>query len=196
MKLNLAAYSNAIDDYWMIHLAENSNPEDLEMIRSILPIKDIPETWGLTLLHQTVLKRNGLNLRDVLETLPKKEIDARDHLGRTALWWAATRNDVPTLSMLVQHGANVNIGSKSGKRPLDIALFYSPACARVLLIANADVITPNGDDWPTLVTAAYYGTSIDIVEQILLRNTEINAVTKTGETALYAAAQQGHKLIC
>ena len=131
---------NAIQYCWLRHFDDLSKSEDLEQVRSLLPVGEFPIDWELTLLHKTVLQLNNLDLDTVLKNLSIEEINSRDANGRTALWWAAKRSDLHALTLLIQYGADVNMGSNTGYTPLGAALFRrSQSCAWALLNANTDV---------------------------------------------------------
>ena len=195
--LTITLHRNAIDLFWLIRLGQPSRSESLDLIRSFLPIEGFPEEWEFTLLHKTVLKLNDLDLRNVLMNLSKKDINARDIGGRTALWWATNRSDVSALSLLIQHGADINIQSKRGSSPLAMALYRSQDCTMALLNANADATVTDDEGWSALHKASYYGAPITVLEQIILQDAEINRVVPGLDyTALLFAAQKGHTTVC
>ena len=51
------------------------------------------------------------------------DINARDESGRTAIFRAIARDDLDLVDWLIDHGANLNLSSRSGVRPIDIARF-------------------------------------------------------------------------
>ena len=193
---NLILHRNAMERYWLNYFRDMSEPEDLEQIRPLLPAAEFPIDWELTLLHRTVFKLNCLDLDKLLKSLSINDINSRDAHGRTALWWAANRGDLGALTLLIQHGADVNVGSNAGFTPLGTALLTSKSCARALLKAHADATLSNDRGWTALHLASFYGASISILDQILLQFGDINSLTVDGYTALMIAAQRGHGLFC
>ena len=189
-------HRNASDHYWIASLSNTFRQLSRGRLQSLLPVEDVVESWGLTDLHKTVLKLNNLEVCDVLRRISKPGINFRDHRGRTALWWASRRGDTAMTSILIQNGADVNIPSELGYLPLHTALWNSEKCAKILLDANADTASVDGNGWPTLVVGSYRGASINIIERIILQGNNINIMTKQGFTALMAAAQEGHTQVC
>ena len=166
-------------------------------MQALVPPEEIPEEWNLTLLHKTVLKLNCLDLEALLKASSHQVIDERDTKGRTALWWAAYRNDVPALSLLLDHGADVNIPSQAGFSPFTTALSSSEGCARLLLEAGAKTNTRTNSGWNPIHAGCYHGASIHILASILSHGVDIDLGTsKCNTTALKLAVQEGHLQIC
>ena len=189
-------YRNASDQYWLMSFRSTLPSPNLERIQYLLPCEDVIERWRLTFLHKIILRLNSFELHDILKFMSRRELDSRDHRGRTALWWATYRDDAAALSLLIRHGANINIPSSTGYVPLSIALKESPTCARILLDAGAVTTSVAGERWPLLVAAAHLGTPIDIIEQLILRGSDIDIIASNGSTALMSAAQEGHTNVC
>ena len=98
--------------------------------------------------------------------------------------------------MLIQKEADVSIPNNRGIFPLNIAFVKSHACARVLINAHADMTLISSNGWPMLVCASFYGTPIDILEDIILQGGDLNVTTGHGATPLMSAAQEGHQHCC
>ena len=194
--LSFPRNSNAIDHYWVQRLGEPFVSSSSEILQSILQVNEIPYNWELTLAHKTALKLNSLDLGDVLGSLSSKEIDARDRFGRTALWWAVMRNDVSTLNMLIQKGANVNIESTAGTSPLNLASRRSHACVPALLRAGAVLPMPDGVDRRDSTKAAYYHCPSEVLKQILHHSSEFNGANTDRDAIPVSAAQEGLKTAC
>ncbi|EXK24272.1 hypothetical protein FOMG_18991 [Fusarium oxysporum f. sp. melonis 26406] len=78
------------------------------------------------------------------ELLGSTEVDVRDSLGKTPLWWAATEGHEEVIRMLIAAGANPDQGElQCGFRPLHQAAIRNHyAAVKVLLEAGADPLPP------------------------------------------------------
>lgn len=75
-------------------------------------------------------------------------VDLPDSYGRTALWWAAERNQPEIMSVLIDAGANVDSKCSLGCTPLDVAACDGNKEAVECLLthrANPNSINDNGD---------------------------------------------------
>lgn len=98
-----------------------------------------------------------------------------DDYQRTALYWACGKGKAEMVAFLVKHGADPNAREWEGKTPLHSAIYWSQshpdeALATVveLIIAGADVNTPDNKGVTPLVFAQTYGT--DEIRGVLIEN--------------------------
>jgi quinoprotein dehydrogenase-associated probable ABC transporter substrate-binding protein len=121
----------------------------------------------------------------------------------TPLVTAVMRDHVPTVKVLLGHGAEIEKPGQDGFRPLPLAIAEDKyESAKALLEAGADVNTPTGDDGLTPLMIAAGQTSpaegamfvpgstrpTDIANLLIERGANVNAQSKSGVTALMIAA--------
>ena len=135
--------------------------------------------------------RNGdrAALRALIEK--KADVNQPDADGATALHWAAYRDDVESVDLLVAAGANVNAANDLGATPLWNASTNGVAVTKRLLEAGAN---PNlallAGETP-LMAAARAGQA-GVVELLLAKGANPNAHGPRGQTALMWAASGRH----
>lgn len=123
-------------------------------------------------------------------------IDAPSRLERaTPLHWAAEQQNLETLKLLLDAGANPDVENAAGSTPLLSAVKLEtektvPA-ARLLIEAGATVDAANRGGITPLVKASAGGRA-DVVALLLEHGANPRQKTMMGETGLQAAAQLGH----
>jgi ankyrin repeat protein len=138
--------------------------------------------------------RNGD--RAALRTLIEKKanLNQPDADGATALHWAAYRDDLESVDLLVTAGANVNAANDLGATPLWNASTNGVAVAKRLLDAGAN---PNlallAGETP-LIAAARAGQA-GVVELLLAKGANANARGPRGQTALMWAVSGRHPAV-
>ncbi len=115
-------------------------------------------------------------------------IDARDHLDRTCLHWAAQQGHVDMVDMLLRHGADARLRDAEGDDALAIAVCESPDIAALLLDRA-------GVDWRScspgaLRLAAMYG-DLDTVRRLLDVGYGAEDSDEDGDTPLSLARAAG-----
>jgi ankyrin repeat protein len=110
--------------------------------RVLFDDEDYLESRTFPILHKVVLNLSGADLRQLLE-LSTANINAQDSEGRTALAWAAARNDLKAVKTLLEFNADPNACSPRGQSPLHLAAqnhsAQSSEVVKALLEANTDV---------------------------------------------------------
>jgi len=116
-----------------------------------------------------------------------------DFTPPTPLFGAVSRNDATEVARLLAGGANPNEGQMLGASPLTVALMQrNPAAAMALMAKGADVKALDGAGSTTLMWAAASETGdAGIVNELLRRGVDPNAVNKMGENALQWAMRRG-----
>jgi len=120
------------------------------------------------------------------------DIDVRDSMGHTSLYWASCGGHVAVVRELLDRGADANARSINGGTALHIASNADrTAVVRELAARGADVnATDNAFDTPLMV-ACSHGRSATVAA-LLLVGADVNPRDGNGWTALMQAALQGH----
>lgn len=122
-------------------------------------------------------------------------VDERDSIEATPLFWACVNNQIKTASVLVTLGADVNARNNGGRTPLMGACRFGHIdSVRTMLDAGAAVDARDNDGETALMISAGYADAArpDIIEVLLDAGAEIDARSHDGSTPLILAAGAGH----
>ena len=194
LRLELTRHSNC-HDFALQKSLQINNPASAHLWNALFRSDDAIERLNLTVLHQTILGLNNLNLEDLIKSVPSARVDEVDVIGRSALFWAAGRGDVLGTSLLIRAHANVNSKTHRGNRPLDAA-FLSRNEICIWLILNANNVDCKYRSHAGLTPLHYccvYGSSITILEKLISLGVDLEQLTGLGATALHYAVQEGHE---
>ena len=142
---------------------------------------DFLQSRQFTVVHKIVLGLIPKQLQDELE-YSTKEIDAIDSSGRTSVSWAAARGDERMLQTLLQYGADPNLPDTQGSAPLHYV--RNTACCNLLLTHGADIAARNTYGHTALHAETRGKGSLPLVDTLVKAGIDINAVDKSGESAL------------
>ena len=121
------------------------------------------------------------------------DVNGAQRDGATALHWAAYRDDLEAVRLLLEAGAAAGVANELGVTPLHLACVNGNArVVRALLSAGADprAALPSGET--ALMTAARTG-SADAVTALVAGGADVNArESMDGQTALMWAVSQQH----
>ena len=188
------SYRNAFDHVGNAILTKRGDASARDRLHTLFPSEDYLDKYDFTLLHETVLGLNNLDLTTLLVSLPKTTFNKGDNDNRTAAWWAAIRGDFSSLSLLVKHGADINKASRRGNRPLDIAIEYNRlACAELLIDSGHNVTYSDLSGWTPLHVCCYSSGSVGIAERLISKGAKIDACTLEGERPLHVASQENNE---
>ena len=105
---------------------------------SLIYREDYIHALGLTKLHVGVLQLDAtVSWKELINLIPRESIDDMDSMKRTALSWAAQREDVDQIRSLLIKGADPNTHDIREKSPL-MYCSNDPQCLSLLLQAGAD----------------------------------------------------------
>ena len=132
--------------------------------------------------------------RNLVQSLiqQKADVNAAQGDGTTALHWAAFKDDLPMVQMLLKAGANVKAVTRDGGiTPLFMACGNGDAAMiEALLKAGADPNAAGPGGATPLMKAATSG-SVDAVNALIAHGVDVNSKeTYHGQTALMFAAAQ------
>jgi ankyrin repeat protein len=155
---------------------------------------------GIFLMSQLInLIKKGASLSTIKTHLQSTAhvddyINQQDNLGDTALLWATHKGKFSIVQLLIQHGADVNVGNIYGNTPLKYSVYQSIDFAQALLMAGAEVDAVNRTHgWSALRDAASLG-FIEHVQLFLQFGATVDIVDNSGDTALDAAIKY-HRFI-
>jgi uncharacterized protein len=133
------------------------------------------------------------DVKAVRTVLAKGDVNVAQPDGTTALHWAAHREDLETVDLLLRAGANAKATNRYGVTPLSLAALKGNAAVIERLIkGGADANAPLPGSETPLMTAARTGKP-DAVRVLLAHGADPNAREATrGQTALMWAAAEGN----
>jgi ankyrin repeat protein len=153
---------------------------------------DSAEGWAL----QTAATEGHVDI--VKELLSRgAKVDAKtenpNFQQQTALQGACEFGRDEIVDILLEHGANPNLGGGEDDYPIIAAAKYCQIdIIGKLISANADVNVVGGEDGDTaLIMTAKRIANIEPLEQLLKAGAKIDATNNNGDTALIAAAAEG-----
>ena len=136
---------------------------------------------------------------ECLVTLPGIEINAEDAAKETALHYTVDMQDEEILEILLAHGADVRIGTKSHVSSLHAAASsgWSVGVQMMLEQPSAQELThkADGDGWTALMLAVRGG-KLKVVEALLHAGADPTVANKKGMTAFHLAAINGKEEVC
>jgi ankyrin repeat protein len=181
---------------WDMVLSEPKNTPRNNFIISLFP----QEEGGLderqfNRIHKIVLELIGTPLEAELG-ISTASIDEPDNLGRTPLFWAASRGDDHRVRLLLEHGASPQIratkGNAKAKTPLHAAARSgNHECLSLLLQHGAQVEISDGEGLTPLFLAAGFNDGNKCVKILLEHGADINARAPEGHTPLMTATTNG-----
>lgn len=139
-KLAVNQKKNSSADIFWRSVLSNGFPEAAYMrLASHFDDTTFIEDGGFTIIHKIIFGQSKLDLDQTLTDLPHL-VDQQDAYGLAPLHWAATRGDVHSISILLEHHAQVDIVERGGSTPLIWGIDSAvPDVTRRLLEAGADV---------------------------------------------------------
>ncbi|KAJ3655454.1 hypothetical protein Zmor_014585 [Zophobas morio] len=122
----------------------------------------------------------------------KKLVDDRDKNGETPLYEACQNGYYNLAVLLVDHGANINVGTNEGSTPLHTAcLHLHTSIVKFLLQSGGNVNITKKYGITPLHVACWSGHH-DVVSLLLQNDANINLPTDDGCTPLYIASRNRH----
>jgi ankyrin repeat protein len=143
-------------------------------------------------VHKCVLGIIGTSLRDELD-VSTAQIDTVDNLGRTPLYWAASRGDKDAVRVLLDFGAQCNTKkvAKGGSPLLAAAKTANEDIVRCLLEHGADIAVRCDESRTALHWASLVETGLACVKLLLAAGADPNCGDDENRTPLHFAAQNG-----
>lgn len=144
------------------------------------------------LLHEASRKNNIDKVKQLIAD--KVNVNAKNHLDRTALQWAAANNNVEIMELLIKCGAEVEAADKYGMNAMLWTAHFGHVDAMKFLVthgANTRCCNRQGQN---ILHCAAENNHVNILHFIheSLEGFDIDAVEKNERTALHLAAEKGH----
>ena len=127
-----------------------------------------------------------------VEALVKQgaNVDAKDELGWTPLYWATCLARIEVAKFLVANGASVNVVTNDAGTPLMQAVMAGDReLVDLILSGGADINAKSQDGRTALHYAAVYGYR-EVAEFLIAKGADVNAKTNGGQTPLDVALLQ------
>ena len=141
-----------------------------QMVRQNPELVNVKDENGRTPLHFAAWEENADFARFLLGH--QAEVDVKDKWGRTPLFIATYEEPlvfdrVPTVSLLLENGADVNARDNSGDTPLHMAAMGETEVVKVLIEYGAEVNAVN-DTGETPLHKAVRHPEYKVVQELLL----------------------------
>jgi cytohesin len=122
-------------------------------------------------------------------------VDTKDELGWTPLYWATCLHRIEVVKLLIANGASVRVEVNDGGTPLLQAIQGGDRELAVLLLSKgADAKAKTKAGWTTLHYAAAGGPR-EIAELLIAKGANVNAKTSGGQTPLDFALQRDQRAL-
>ena len=170
----------------------NASAWRVDEIRALFPTADGVEKRRFTRIHKVVLQILHLDLEKEL-LRDRSMIDQVDADGKTALSWAAAREDSKSVEALLRHGASPDRPDRIGQGPLRQAMkAHDPTCVKLLLAYGAKV--DQRDNWKqtALQSAMYYSDPVSFALPLLKAGALVNVRDSRGHCPLLEAVRCNH----
>lgn len=165
-------------------------------LHTLFRLDEVPDDLEFTTAHRIVLGMSHLDLGDYLSEHPE-DINNPDLLGRTPLWWAVRRDDVPRSHALLARGADPNIANAAGRSPLhNAAAQGNPELMGNLLAHGADVHQRSFEGKTPLQTIGAYGVReedvLKVMHELLDAGSDIDPRDSYGRTPISLCCFDSH----
>ncbi|OQR99967.1 hypothetical protein ACHHYP_03755 [Achlya hypogyna] len=169
--------------------------EELKCIFSEMGTVDINmrDDSGATLLHWAALNNRILMLMYLLEQ-PGIEVNALGgELQSTPVYWAAHRNHVYAVALLLEHGADPNVPDVNGINTLFVAVQSGLTILSAYLVAMGcpvDSRSQDGQRNTPLLWLCHYTFDLDTMRMLYGLGASVHATDANGNTGLHLAARR------
>ena len=115
--------------------------------------------------------------------------------GQRPIHFAASKNSIDAVKLLLANGANVNAKTIGDFTPLHFAAFYDAVDSAKLLIANGANVNAKDDDGNTPLHMTAFGNAANAAKLLIANGANVNAKDDAGFTPLDWAIYEKHSAI-
>ena len=152
---------------------------------SMLGREDPVEVFCFGELHRAIVRLDPVEtFADRISLTSRNEIDQSDHMGRTALSWAAELGELDMIIKLLMRGADPNKADVAGRTPL-IHCALDINCLTTLLEAGAHVDHTNEVGRTKLNLLIRHQDNVDCAKVLWRFGADVNHRTKALESILH-----------
>ena len=152
---------------WSHILSNDLGEEKGRRLREVFSDTGMLDEWALSTLHRIVLGFTVVELNRQTLAWSESNINTVDSVGRTALFWAASRKDSEKVDFLLRHGADPNIRAFDGTTAIHAgALVGGEHVVRRLVAYGADINASDKHGRLPLHHACFFRRDIEYLLQL------------------------------
>lgn len=180
---------NQVDQYRKSPLYYAASFNETRAVALLLAYHANPNSGSLPL--QAAAELGNSRIADML-LAAGAQVNAKAHMGRTALHVAVTANHLDLIRLLIDKGADINVRDVEGTSPLDDAVWrgYLEAAA-ILLAKGARLNEAEAKTGATPINEATYQGQTELVQYLLQFHPDLRIPDRRGYTPLENAIRQG-----
>lgn len=146
-------------------------------------------------LHGATLLAARCGSRSSIQTMVRRGVSVdlqNPQNGQTALTQTAVENDVGSILILLDSGADVDARSYNGRTPLMASAYMGHSETVRLLLEHGAEVDVQDDDGITALLWATSGNHVTVMGILLEHGAGTKKAGKQGHTPLFVAAEEGH----
>lgn len=193
LRAESASRQTPVDIAWNRILSGCLDDRSEALLRNVFNDDAQLDERQFTTLHKIILGMLGKNIADELE-VTTAYINALDSSGKTPLAWASARGDHQSVSLLLEHGASLDIANDVHEKPIHLAAQTGNIdTIRMLVQAGAEINSKVRQTQMTPIHyAAEYQNNNDHIHGLADLGADIDGNDYLGWTPLHWASWRGH----